>query len=603
MNNTNPHTFHIPVMGLGYTIDSPIKVSHFGIASVLSIGDDILIEKIRKHYCQLYNFDYHEIKGDEENHRADRITSFLNLSKEIIETKFTELKKEVFEAGTDLTKYFEMLSPDSALFALYKAMKTETNKEKKEKLQQELKAQMICGNIDVNIMSKVDNPTFAKDKTQLPIEYNDAMAALRGYALSDVNSSIVISAGLNPRLFAYFESFPDFLPDKNGEIKKKVILKVSDYRSALIQGKFLAKKGVWTSEFRIESGLNCGGHAFATQGDLLGPILDKFNEDREELIQEIFSTYKEAMKERNKFVPESPYSMKFSAQGGVGNFEEHQMLLNSFNIDSVGWGTPFLLVPEAVSIDSSTINLLERCNEEDLYTSSISPLGVPFNTVRGTTIEKSMQQLFEKNRPGSSCPKKFLSFNTEFTEKPICVASRQYVHLKIQSLDTSNLPEKELERQKKEVLEKTCLCSSLGTSALIDKNIETRAEGEGIAVCPGPNIAYFSRTFSLKEMVDHIYGKINILNTKKRPHMFLKELNMYIEHFKKEVSTNFDPLNKKQLNKLKEFKSNLEEGITYYRSLFSTWKASAFENSKDLLEELHTQSLLLKAIDIEIAIA
>ncbi len=601
MNNAAPHTFHIPVMGLGYTIDSPIKISHFGISSVLSIGDDLLIEKIRKHYCEVYDFEYIEIKINEENHRADRITSYLNLSKKIIEIKFNELKNQSFEEGTDLTKYFEMLSPDSILNSDYKKMMEEKNLLIQAILQQELKDKMICGDIDVNIMSKVDNPTFSKDKTQLPIEFNDAMAALRGYALSDVDSNIVISAGLNPRLFAYFESFPDFLPDENGEIKKKVILKVSDYRSALIQGKFLAKKGVWTSEFRIESGLNCGGHAFATQGDLLGPILDKFKESREELIQEIFATYQEAQKERNKFIPQKPYPMKFSAQGGVGNCEEHKMLLNTFNIDSVGWGTPFLLVPDAVSIDRSTTKLLEECNEEDLYTSAISPLGVPFNTVKGTTIEKTMKELLDKNRPGSSCPKKFLSFNTEFTEKPICIASRQYVHLKIQSLDNSDLPKKELEKQKREVLEKTCLCSGLGTSALIDKEIDTKVEGEGIAVCPGPNIAYFSRTFSLKEMVDHIYGKINILNNKKRPHMFMKELNMYIEHFKKEVASNFDPLNKKQMNKLKEFKSNLEEGISYYKTLFANWKTNAFENSKELLEELNRQSLLLKAIDFEVA--
>ena len=57
MNNTNPHTFHIPVMGLGYTIDSPIKISHFGISSVLSIGYDLLIEKIRKHYSNEYGFE------------------------------------------------------------------------------------------------------------------------------------------------------------------------------------------------------------------------------------------------------------------------------------------------------------------------------------------------------------------------------------------------------------------------------------------------------------------------------------------------------------------------------------------------------------------
>ena len=71
---------------------------------------------------------------------------------------------------------------------------------------------------------------------------------------------------MNPRLYSYIENFEDFFPTKNGIIKKKIILKVSDYRSALIQGKFLAKKGLWVSEYRIESGLNCGGHAFASDG-------------------------------------------------------------------------------------------------------------------------------------------------------------------------------------------------------------------------------------------------------------------------------------------------------------------------------------------------
>ena len=47
----NPaHTFHIPVMGLAYTIDSPVKVARYGISSVMSIGEDRLIEMMRKHY-------------------------------------------------------------------------------------------------------------------------------------------------------------------------------------------------------------------------------------------------------------------------------------------------------------------------------------------------------------------------------------------------------------------------------------------------------------------------------------------------------------------------------------------------------------------------
>ena len=49
------HKFHIPVMGTGHSIDSPIRVAHLGISSVMSIVDDILIEKICKHYSQKYS--------------------------------------------------------------------------------------------------------------------------------------------------------------------------------------------------------------------------------------------------------------------------------------------------------------------------------------------------------------------------------------------------------------------------------------------------------------------------------------------------------------------------------------------------------------------
>ena len=45
MNNySTHHKFHIPVMGLAYTIDSPIKVARFGISSVISIVEDRLVE-------------------------------------------------------------------------------------------------------------------------------------------------------------------------------------------------------------------------------------------------------------------------------------------------------------------------------------------------------------------------------------------------------------------------------------------------------------------------------------------------------------------------------------------------------------------------------
>jgi len=42
MQITSPHTFHIPVMGIAYTIDSPIKVACFGINSAISVIEEML---------------------------------------------------------------------------------------------------------------------------------------------------------------------------------------------------------------------------------------------------------------------------------------------------------------------------------------------------------------------------------------------------------------------------------------------------------------------------------------------------------------------------------------------------------------------------------
>ena len=75
----NRHTFHIPVMGLAYTIDSPIKVAKYGISSVVSITDDELIEKMRAFYSQKFSLPYLEITSKSHDCRAERIKSYLNL--------------------------------------------------------------------------------------------------------------------------------------------------------------------------------------------------------------------------------------------------------------------------------------------------------------------------------------------------------------------------------------------------------------------------------------------------------------------------------------------------------------------------------------------
>lgn len=596
------HSFHIPVMGIGFTIDTPLKVSQYGIDSVMSIGDDILMERIRKMYCEKFKFPYQEISNKIEDFRAKRVTSYLNLINKLAERKIDELKKVTLKKSNEIKEYFNMLPDSSTLKIEFKNL---TSKRfNLPAIKSWLKDNLSMGSLDVNIMTKVDRENY-KNGDLLAGEFNDAQASLRGFANSDLHSSVILSAGLNPRLYGAIEQYEDFYPTTDGFIKKKIVLKVSDYRSALIQGKFLAKKGLWVSEFRIESGLNCGGHAFATDGFLLGPILAEFRDQKDELGRELNQIFVEALTSKGRPIPPALLEIKISAQGGVGTAEEHQFLLDHYQVDSVGWGTPFLLVPEAVNVDEITLKKLKEAKEDDLYLSNVSPLGVPFNNLRGNTKELEKSEFKEKGRPGSSCPKKFLALNKEFTEKGICTASRRYQELKLKELDSIMLTAEKYESEYEKIVDKSCICVGLGTSALLVNNLDTKIEGEGVSVCPGPNMAYFSKEMSLQEINDHIYGRVNVIERKDRPNMFLKELFIYLNFLQKRLAETSDSVEAKEMNYFTKFAGNLRNGIAYYRGLFKAQKKYFQENRTVVMASLDqgdqeldriTTELKLKAI-------
>ena len=411
---SNGHTFHIPVLGVGYSVDAPIKVARYGISSVISLVDDTMMEVLRKHYLEKAGRPYLQIKNTDEDSRAKRITAYLNLIKEIVDGQFEELKNSEFENGSEITKYFEMLPDYSELKIAYNEMLNSNDTGGIMRLQNSLRERITCGSINVNIMTKLDKANYDSNNEQLPMEFNDAHAALRGFAQSDLKSSIVFSAGMNPKLYSYMESFKDFYPSADGSFNKKIVIKVSDFRSALIQGKFLAKKGLWVSEFRIESGLNCGGHAFATDGLLLGPILEEFKNRREELELSIKELLMPALIKKEIHVDEACLKFDVTVQGGVGKSSEHEFLLRYYGVESVGWGSPFLLVPEVMNVDEYTLEKLRAAEEKDLYLSSISPLGVPFNSLRDNSKDLEKYKRIEDGKPGSPCPKKFLVSNKEF---------------------------------------------------------------------------------------------------------------------------------------------------------------------------------------------
>ncbi|PKQ64455.1 hypothetical protein BZG02_06515 [Labilibaculum filiforme] len=574
------HSFHIPVMGTGYTVDTPAKVAHLGISSVISIVDDILLEKMRELYCTKLSLPFSPITEKNKDFRAERITSYLNLMDKIVKEKFENLKASVQEKKEDLEEYLDMLPDFSELKKEFKE-KFEGNSYVKE-AKEWLSKNLPIGSIDVNIMTKLDKDNYYEGE-QLPVEYNDAHAALRGFAMSNLESSMVLSAGMNPRLYGYLEQFEDFYPDETGHLRKKIVLKVSDYRSALIQGKFLAKKGIWVSEFRIESGLNCGGHAFATEGTLMGPILEEFKEHREELKNTLNEMLSQALQAKERTCPKLDLDIRITAQGGVGTAEEQEFLMDYYHLDSIGWGTPFLLVPEVCDVDEKTLHLLEIAEEKDLRLSYASPLGVRYNNLIANTRDKDVLKNFANNKPGSACTKKFMLSNTEFTEKPICTASIQYQKLKLADLKAKNLPEKEYNKEVSLLLEKTCLCKGLSASSFLVNHIDTKADGDGVSICPGPNLAYFSRKAKLKEMIDHIYNRTNLIVRTDRPHMFMKEMSLYVDYLKEQIDELQNPV-AKQLRSLEKFKNNLLNGVDYYKDL-SNSISGKFKNMKNQVSE------------------
>lgn len=597
MNKKPAHNFYIPVMGLAYTIDSPIRVAQFGISSVVSIIDDEIVERMRDFYSKKFNFDFKEISIKSEDHRAERITAYLDMMDDIVTKKFKDFKEEISKNTETLKQFIGMLPSTSGL---KDGLQNILNK--KDNLAESIKNfvdnHLNPGEIDVNIMTKVDKDNFVKN-VQLPTIYNDAHASLRGFANSKLSSSVIFSAGMNPRLYSYLEEFEDFFPNENGELKKKIILKVSDFRSAMIQGNFLAKKGLWVSEYRIESGLNCGGHAFATDGLLMGPIMEEFKQKKNELQASAFALWKSALEQKGKMTTSEPLETRITVQGGVGTSEEHEFLLTTYNADSVGWGSPFLLVPEATSVDQETRNLLINAKEEDYYLSNMSPLGVPFNTIRGTSNDEIKDMNISNQKFGSSCPKKFLALSKEFTPKGTCTASKKYQDIKLSELKTNRLKltDKQYEKQKQNITEKSCLCVGLANSAYLELDIPVKGEKQGVVICPGPNLSFFDKEVLLSKMVRHIYGYENVLSDDRRPHLFINELKLYVDYFKNEILEFSEEITKSQVKKWEIFKGNLLKGIAYYEELFA--ETNYFKPKLDsIFSDLKSFKLKLNQIKI-----
>ena len=594
------HRFHIPVMGTGHSIDTPLRVARFGISSVVSLVDDILLEQVQRLWAQRLGLPFQAVPATLPDARVHRVRNYFDFAYDLVCAQLHEMRLQEFAPGTDKTRYFEMLPETSPLKQDYLRMLALPEGTLRQELSNSLTSRMEAGSIDANIMTKLDRKPVAKDGTVADASLSDAKTALRGFAASKNPGNMVFSAGINPTLYGQMEECPDFYRTAGAEPAKGIVIKVSDFRSAMVQGRFLAKKGLEVREFRIESGLNCGGHAFASEGDILGPILGDFRKSRAGFPQEFAPHIENYFRKKGLETPAGTreHEAAVTVQGGLGNHGEHLRMMEDFGAEATGWGSPFMLVPEATPLDDRTRELLRTATLDDLYLSDASPLGVPFNNLRTSTAAAEMRRLIEAGRPGSACPKGFLVTNTEFTDTPICTASAKYQKQKLEAIGGLGSPEAA------KVLVKECICHQLGNGALAFLTQENNAlRGEHgtvvsrtpVSVCPGPNIAWFDRIYTLSEMVDHIYGRIKSLVPAHRPHCFAAELAMNVQDFEKLVAKGKADV--AVAAKAERTRKALLESIQWYRDFLATAVPYPGENLESLATELDLQEALLLAAE------
>jgi len=306
----------------------------------------------------------------------------------------------------------------------------------------------------------------------------------------------------------------------------------------------------------------------------------------------LHAVYCKALAARGLFQGNSPGNVRITVQGGIGTAGENELMLKYYNIDGTGWGTPFLLVPEVVNIDKEHLEKLSAVTDEDVYLSDSSPLGIPFWNLRTSASEEARRGRIRDGKPGSPCPKGRLAFNTEFSEIPICRASRTYQKQKLQHLKEEGISAKLLPIVKENILLKSCLCHDLAGVATVKNGICNDATP---AICCGPNIVNFSKIATLEEMVDHIYGRLSLLTNPDRPHMFIRELVIYMEYFRKEVEKCSLKLSTRTPEYFQEFKANLLKGIDNY----SRYAEHFIEEQKELfLDELKTLKKEIESIPV-----
>jgi len=180
------HTFHIPVMGTGFTNTTALAVAPLGVSSVIALADDTLLEQQRSVLSRTFGVEYLPIETKDDDARARRTRAYLDLIADEVERRVAQLRSSPFEAGSPIQRYFELL-PETATKAKWRSLSDVTDPAVRMRVESELRAAVIPGQIEVNIMTKLDG-AFTLAGVPKPANQSDAVASLRGFAMSKLRS-------------------------------------------------------------------------------------------------------------------------------------------------------------------------------------------------------------------------------------------------------------------------------------------------------------------------------------------------------------------------------------------------------------------------------
>ena len=101
-------------------------------------------------------------------------------------------------------------------------------------------------------------------------------------------------------------------------------------------------------------------------------------------------------------------------------------------------------------------------------------------------------------------------------------------------------------------------------------------------------MAYFSKVMKLSEMTDHIYGRTNVDEVVRtdRPHMFVKELDIYLKYLQDKIADLAQPISDKVKQKQLDFANHLNDGIDYYTNLFHDLTSGLKETKEKVMKDL-----------------